>query len=412
MRILVLTLPPFDGGVPFKARQLCQILREYGHDVTVATYATFHHHPNLNWSLRRLGQGDAPACLETRCFEDAPADEGFRALFVGCWLPELEVTYTLPSRRWSKIIQSFDRHVAVGGTSMIAHPLAALGLPYLLWCASDVAGDRKERQSHMGWVRRLLDKAIISPWLWRNEGMILRQSVSQVRASQVRGVSQAAVANLQNRGCASDRLAVLPIPVDLDQLAPPSQPPRPGIIGFAGRFNDPRKNIGLLVTMMALAKAQGLAVELYLAGAVPTQALLTEIREAGLEDRIHCVGELSRAELMAFYRQLDIFVIPSHQEGLCISGIEAMACGVPVITTPCGGPADYVIDGETGFVASTATTMLQACERLFRDRELRHRLSATAEKFVRHRYSIIAFKSGLAEAWAQVWGEQVLGDEP
>lgn len=400
MRILVLTLPPFDGGVPFKARQLCNVLREFGHEVTVATYATFHHHSHLNWSLRTFGQNDSPTCLETRCFDDAPSVEGFPAIFVGCWLPELEVAYTLPSRRWNKIIHSFERHVAVGGTSMIAHPLAASGLPYLLWCASDVAGDRRERQSHMGWMRRLLDKCLISPWLWRIEGDILRNAKGQVR-----GVSQAAVSNLRRRGCSTDHLAILPIPVDLDQLAPPTAPPRPGIIGFAGRFNDPRKNIGFLVTLMGLAKAQGLAFELHLAGAAPSPALVADVRAAGLEDCIRFSGELPRAQLMAFYRQLDIFVIPSRQEGLCVSGIEAMACGVPVVSTPCGGPADYVLEGETGLVASTPTEMLLACQRLYQDRELRHKMSIAAESFVRRRYSIKAFKIGLAEAWGQTWGE-------
>ena len=41
----------------------------------------------------------------------------------------------------------------------------------------------------------------------------------------------------------------------------------------------------------------------------------------------------------------------SAQEGLGISGIQAMACGVPVVSTRCGGPEDYVIDGKTGKLA-------------------------------------------------------------
>jgi glycosyltransferase involved in cell wall biosynthesis len=85
---------------------------------------------------------------------------------------------------------------------------------------------------------------------------------------------------------------------------------------------------------------------------------------------------------------LDLFVIPSHQEGLCIAALEAMACGVPVVSTRCGGPEDYVIDGVTGqLVARDPAAMAAAVAAIAADRDRRRRLAAGALSWVREQAS-------------------------
>src|SRR6185295_9323300 len=88
-------------------------------------------------------------------------------------------------------------------------------------------------------------------------------------------------------------------------------------------------------------------------------------------------------------RTLDVFVVPSHQEGLCIAALEAMACGCPVVSTRCGGPEEFVLDDETGFlVGSDPTEMADAILRILSAPKLRQRLGTAAREKVVRDYSL------------------------
>ena len=65
-------------------------------------------------------------------------------------------------------------------------------------------------------------------------------------------------------------------------------------------------------------------------------------------DRLDIAGPVPFAALPDFYRSLDVFAISSWQEGLSVTGTEAMACGATVVSTRCGGSEEFVLDGETG----------------------------------------------------------------
>jgi glycosyltransferase involved in cell wall biosynthesis len=88
-------------------------------------------------------------------------------------------------------------------------------------------------------------------------------------------------------------------------------------------------------------------------------------------------------------RTLDVFVVPSHQEGLCIAALEAMACGCPVVSTRCGGPEEFVLNDETGFlVDADPVEMADAILRILRAPKLRRRLGTAAREKVIRDYSL------------------------
>ena len=66
-----------------------------------------------------------------------------------------------------------------------------------------------------------------------------------------------------------------------------------------------------------------------------------------LRDHLHYLG--FRDDVEAVYAAADIFVCPSAFESYGLANLEAMACALPVVSTGCGGPAETIVDGVTGF---------------------------------------------------------------
>lgn len=387
-RVLITTLPPFEGGVPAKTRTLAEELRRRGHQVTIAYYAPLSSHGHLCVPSWRLASGAQPRCEAGTCFDGA-----FPAWAVGCRLPELEFTYYLPSDHWAKLAFEHDRHIAVGGTVLISLPFTRLGLPHLVWCACDMLGDRQARRAAMPPLRRLFDRLVVGPVQARMEQKVLN---GPAVISTVSDYGRRMLARLASPGRPFG--PVMPIPVNTDALAPAAGAESPvAVVGFAGRMSDPRKNIGLLVEAVALAKRHNPSLRLRLTG---------EPIVGATGDGVEWTGFLPPDRLPDFYRSLDLFVIPSTQEGFGIVGMEAMAAGVPVISTRCGGPEDYVVDGINGFLCGSSPQAL--AERILAvtgDRALRRTLGQGARETALRTHSPAAFRAMLEANWHAVWKE-------
>jgi glycosyltransferase involved in cell wall biosynthesis len=87
----------------------------------------------------------------------------------------------------------------------------------------------------------------------------------------------------------------------------------------------------------------------------------------------------------AVYRQADIFVLPSQNEGMSIALLEAMASGLPVVVTDTGGTAELVREGVNGHVVSWADvpTLAGVLARLVHDREIRLRMGRESRRIAK-----------------------------
>lgn len=390
--VLLTTLPPTRGGVPTKAKILAEFLRQRGYAVTIAHYATmseFGDQSSASWEMLR---GKRASIARGTCFDD------FDSIAVGCSFPELEFNYYRSSDLWRSALAGHERHIAVGGTVLVSNPLVALRIPHLTWCASTMIDDRYDRRRAMPLARRAIDSTLIGPVQRAMEKCILSQS------TRFMTVSDYARRTLIEAGGDPDHFATVPVPIDTELFSPPPQVPV-GKIGFAGRADDPRKNIGLLLNAFRIIAGRDPDVELILTGD-PSTSLGADIRKMGISDRVRWTGWLDRDGLRDFYRMLDVFVFPSHKEGLGIAGIEAMACGVPVVSTRSGGPEDYVIDGDTGrLVGEDPTEMADAISSIYSDRGARDRLSGNALDMINNKYSVRQFEESIATHWQQTWDE-------
>ena len=145
--------------------------------------------------------------------------------------------------------------------------------------------------------------------------------------------------------------------------------------------------------------------ELHIAGPIDDYAVEL-IESIGIGDSVILHGYLSRDRLRLMYQSLEVFAITSYREGLGISGLEAMSCGVPVVSTRCGGPEDFVKDGVTGYVSSFSPIEFADCVcRLLIDQEHYNQVSNECRQIVCKHFSVNEFSDTLEGAWRSVWGE-------
>jgi glycosyltransferase involved in cell wall biosynthesis len=396
MRALISTIRPGAGGVTSKLTWLVSELERLGIEPVLAWYEPWSCSPEMSLSLPAL----APALLsgrrpQARRLALGPAGQG---LGVGAWLPELEFTHYLPGAAWRRLAASCDLHLAVTGNPLCAARLSLLHRPFLAWVGSDWQGDRSDRVARFPWHRRLLDQRLNGPVLRRLERRALRDP-----AGRILSISGATARSLER--IAGRRLAgVLYRPCDPQLFFPQPHSCVPWRIGFAGRYSDPRKQIGLLLEAVARLVGQGHPVQLELSGEADGRFLMPQLQRLGLVDRVRLHARLPLSELARVLQRWDLFVIPSHQEGLCLAALEAMACGVPLLTTPCGGPEELVADGRCGVVVEPRPEeMADAIVALCSDRSRRKRLANGAAAWVADHADPLAARRRLHGALADAF---------
>jgi len=156
--------------------------------------------------------------------------------------------------------------------------------------------------------------------------------------------------------------------VDCARFAPPAVR-RSGKGGwrllYAGRF-DAKKGLAVLLDALHLLCQHRGDVSLKLVGASSDSgngdAFRQQAERLGLAERVEFCPARPWSEMPAVMAEPDVFVLPSYYDSFGIVLIEAMACGVPIVATRCGGPEQLVDDGvgrlaEVGDAASLAAAI-------------------------------------------------------
>lgn len=155
-------------------------------------------------------------------------------------------------------------------------------------------------------------------------------------------------------GVADDRIRSIPQGVDCSLFRGADRQPGDGgwQLLYVGRF-DVRKGMGVLLEAMHEVRRERGDVRLRLVGGSPVSGTADDFREQarGLEDCVEFVDEKSHEDIPALMAAADVFVLPSFYDSFGIVLIEAMACGLPVVATRCGGPEDIVEEGMGILVA-------------------------------------------------------------
>ncbi len=149
------------------------------------------------------------------------------------------------------------------------------------------------------------------------------------------------------------------------------------------------KGIHELVEAITLLASRGVAVELHVCGDGPDRLVLADrLRASAPGASIQFHGWVDDAGRLEQLRDADVFALPSHVEGFPNSLVEAMASGLPCITTPVGSIPDFIRDDENGLlVAAGEVGALADAIVSLQDASRRARLGRAAYELARERFT-------------------------
>jgi glycosyltransferase involved in cell wall biosynthesis len=179
-------------------------------------------------------------------------------------------------------------------------------------------------------------------------------------------------------------------------------PPERFLVGWLGRMTD-IKRVDLLLEAFAELRRGGADAALVLAGDGPLRAELErKAAELGIAAATHFVGY--RSEVAPLYAAIDAIALTSANEGTPVAVIEALAAGVPAVSTDVGGVSDVVPDGRAGFLVEPNDTsaFAERLARLARDEPLRRELGSFGSEWVRSRYSIPRLVNDIDELYREL----------
>ncbi|MBF0436399.1 MAG: glycosyltransferase family 4 protein [Magnetococcales bacterium] len=112
-------------------------------------------------------------------------------------------------------------------------------------------------------------------------------------------------------------------------------------------------------------------------------------RELAIADRVHFAGY--QADPVPWLQAMDVFCLPSYgHEGVPQALMQAMACGLPIVSTPVGSIPEIIQDGVTGLLVAPkdSAALAMALKRLLRDNDLGETLRQAAMQTARQRFDV------------------------
>jgi glycosyltransferase involved in cell wall biosynthesis len=212
------------------------------------------------------------------------------------------------------------------------------------------------------------------------------------------GNSRTSIEYAMKRGIESSRLYFLPNVVDTDRFTPADDDGAnrgnvPVTLLAVGRLAR-EKRFDRFISIVHGLRCSGLDVRAWIVGSArpgenPRPKLERQAAELGLFPHfLQFLG--SAADIASIYRQSTVFVLTSDHEGTPNVLLEAMAMGLPVVTTAVGGVPDIVKDGETGLLIPRDDLKAQVTviARLIRDPVLRTRIGKQARSYIEEDHSV------------------------
>lgn len=242
-------------------------------------------------------------------------------------------------------------------------------VPYIISLrGSDVPGDNARLQLEY----KLLGPLVFKP-IWKRAAALVACS----EGLRVRAL----------RFMPSARIEVIPNGVDLERFRPVKTSPeakgpkdRPLKLLTVGRLSA-TKRLDLLIEVVDRLRTGGGDVKLNIIGGGALESELRQLLDRkGLRGAVTLAGRRSAKEMPEIYRRHDLFVSASGQEGMSNAMLEAMASGLPIVTTRCEGLDELIADNGMIVDELAPELLARAIEALVTDRPKREAMAVAARK--------------------------------
>jgi len=349
---------PFVGGTEKQALTLASRLVANGIDVTILT-SRFRY----RWQRTERIQNVRVIRLPSPSLKVIGA-----MVFLTCL-----ACYLIRYKNHYSIIHTFQ----IGYTSFVSILLAmVLRIPSLIKVASSGSGGDIQRAGRTAWRKLCLLMA--------------------KRATRIIAVSDSVKMELMDKHVHPAAIESIANGVDLELYEPSrdkpamrrrSRLPDRNTIIYTGRLS-PEKGIDVLVRSFAhLVQSQ--PCQLLIIADGPEQEFVVKlIAEHNLDGSVLLFSNVE--EVAPYLKASDLFVLPSRFEGLSNALLEAMACGLPVISTRVGGSRDIIEDGVNGLLVEVDAMeqLRDAMERVLCDRQLAAALGENARASVEAKHDM------------------------
>ncbi|CAN5611769.1 glycosyltransferase family 4 protein [soil metagenome] len=179
-----------------------------------------------------------------------------------------------------------------------------------------------------------------------------------------------------------DRVIVLPNPVEIPASIPDRSASSVTRFVFLGRIGQRKGAFDLLQAFANLPADCLPQAQLTLAGDGELEKAGELIKQLNIEGYVELPGWIDLEQHNQLLGDADVFILPSYNEGLPMAMLEAMAWGLPVISTPVGGIPEVIVSGENGYLADPGDikALSAAMQSLVEDDALRLAMGRSARK--------------------------------
>jgi glycosyltransferase involved in cell wall biosynthesis len=321
---------------------------------------------------------------------------------VGSVWAEFEFARLLSRRELRDLTADCDLIQVVCGSPAFANAVGGFGKPVSVQCATRAKVERRRRDAN---PRRISDwwRKVMTEITDRMDDRALRRA----DAIQVENPWMFEYARSLNTARDVD-LRYAPPGVNAELFCPLDrrEPMQEHYILCVARLSDPRKNIGLLLEAYAqLSETVRNKVRLILAGSCgPSDSFWLRAEALGVRERVSYVARPDCNVLVRLYQGASVFALPSDEEGLGVVLLEAMACGVPVVSTRSGGPDGIITDGDDGYLVplDDAMALSSRLAQLLQDQTLNIEMGRKGRLTIERRYDERVAGAVFIEMWERL----------